>query len=160
MKTNAKQQNLLPLLVLQRREVVAATERPSVGFRRDLPRPQRRLGGVLDALHEPRRRPFRTGKPGAQRRVGHAAPVSEVTLRGCPAVSNEPLHSPGQVVAERPCTSVRLRQTGRVNVGPVRESVSRCKWESHGVDATGPALAKHSGGSEVSAFPVQGGWGK
>lgn len=160
MQTNAKQHNSLPPFTLQRREVVAATEGPSVGLRRDLPRPQRRLGGVLDALHKPCRRPFRAAQPGAQRRVRHTAPVGEVALRGCPAVSNEPFHGSRQVVAQSPCAGVRLRQTGRVNVGPVRESVSRCKWESHGVDATGSALTKHSGGSGVFAFSVQGGWVK
>lgn len=158
MQTNAKQHNSLPPFTLQRREVIAAIKGPSVGLRRDLPRPQRRLRGVLDALHEPRRRPFRTGKPGAQRRVRHAAPVSEVALGTRPTVGNEPLHGSRQVVAQCPRTGVRLRQTGRVNVGPVRESVSRCRWESHGVDATGLARDKHSGGNGAARSLGRGGW--
>lgn len=160
METNAKQQHSLPPLVLQRREVVAATEGPSVSLRRDLPRPQRRLSGVLDALHKPRRRPFRTAQPSAERRVRHTAPVGEVALRARPPVGNEPLHGLRQVLAQSPRAGVGLRQAGGVNVWPVRESVSRCKWESHGLDATGSACAKHSGGSGVFAFPVQGGWVK
>lgn len=158
METNAKQHNSLPPLTLQRREVVAATEGPSVSLRRDLPRPQRRLGGVLDALHKPRRRPLRTGEPCAQRRVRHTAPVGEVALRVRPPVGNEPFNSLRQVVPQRPGAGVGLRQAGGVNVWPVGKRVSGCKWESHGVDATGLACAKHSGGSGVTCSLGRGGW--
>lgn len=160
METNANQHLQLPPFVFQRREVVVTPERSAVGLRGDLPRPQRCLGGVLDALHEPRRRPLRAAEPCAERRVRHPAPVREVALRARPAISNEPLNSPREVVPQRPGACVGLRQAGGVNVRPVGESVSGCKWESHEVDATGSALAKHSGGSASLAFPVQGGWSK
>lgn len=160
METNANQHLQLPPLVLQWREVVVASERPAVCLRCNLPWPQWRLGGVLDALHEPRRRPLGPAEPCAQSRVRHTAPVGEVALRARPAVSNEALNGLCQVVPQRPRTRIGLRQAGGVNVRPVGESVSRCKWESHEVDATDSALAKHSGGSASLAFPVQGGWSK
>ena len=158
METNAKQQHPLPPFTLQRREVVATTEGPSVSLRRNLPRPQRRLGGVLDPLHKPCRRPFRTAQPSAQRRVRHTAPVGEVALRARPAVSNEPLNSPHQVAAKRPCTRIGLRQAGGVYIRPVGESVSGCKWESHGLNASQAATEKHSGGSGAVRYLVRGGW--
>ena len=158
METNANPHLQLPPFVLQWREVVVTPERPAVCLRGNLPRPQWRLGGVLDALHEPRRRPLRAAQPCAQGRVRHAAPVGEVALRARPAVSNEPLNSPHQVAAKRPCTRIGLRQAGGVYIRPVGESVSGCKWESHEVDATGSALAKHSGGSGVMRYLVRGGW--
>lgn len=160
METNANQHLQLPPLVLQWREVVVASERPAVSLRGNLPRPQWCLGGVLDALHEPRRRPLGPGQPCAERRVRHPAPVGEVALRACPTIGNEALNGSREVVPQRPCTRIGLRQAGGVNVRPVGESVSGCKWESHGVDATGSVLAKHSGGSASLAFPVQGGWSK
>ena len=160
METNANQHPQLPPFVLQRWEVVVSPVRPAVGLRGNLPRPQWRLGGVLDALHEPSRRPLRTAQPCAQRRVRHTAPVGEVALRARPAISNEPLNSPRQVVPQRPCTRIGLRQAMRVNVRPVRECVSGCKWESHGFNASHTRPAKHSGGNDLSAFPVQGGWSK
>ena len=160
METNANQHPQLPPFVLQQRKVVVASERPSVGLCGNLPRPQWRLGGVLDALHEPRRRPLRAAQPCAERRVRHTAPVREVALRARPTIGNEPLNNPRQVVAQRPRTRIGLRQAGGVNVRPVGKSVSGCKWKSHRVDATGSAPAKHSGGSAVAVFPVQGGWPK
>lgn len=158
METNANQHLQLPPLVLQWREVVVASERPAVGLRCDLPRPQWRLGGVLDALHEPRRRPLGTTKPGTQRRVRHTAPVGEVALRARPPVSNEPLNGPCEVVPKRPCTRVGLRQASGVNVRPVGKSVSGCKWESHGLNASQTGAEKHSGGSGVMPCLVRGGW--
>lgn len=158
METNANQHLQLPPFVLQRWEVIVTAERPAVGLSRDLPRPQRRLGGVLDALHEPRRRPLRAAEPCAQRRVRDTAPVREVALRVRPTVSNEALNSLRQVVAKCPCTRIDLRQASGVNVRPVGESVSRCKWESHGLNASHPRPPKHSGGSAIADFPVQGGW--
>lgn len=160
METNANQHPKLPPFVLQRREVVVASERPAVCLRGDLPRPQRCLGGVLDALHEPCRRPFRPGQPCAQRRVRHAAPVREVALRTRPAISNEPLNGLREVVPQRPCTRVGLRQAGGVNVRPVGESVSWCEWESHGPNASQAGAEKHSGGSGVMRYLVRGGWSK
>lgn len=118
-------------LVVQRREVVVAPERPAVCLRGDLPLPQWRLGGVLDALHEPRRRPLGPGQPCAECRVRHTAPVGEVALRARPPVSNEPLNGSRQVVAKCPCTRIDLRQASGVYVRPVGESVSGCKRESH-----------------------------
>lgn len=158
METNANQHLQLPPLVLQRREVVVTAERPAVCLRGNLPRPQWRLGGVLDALHEPGGRPLRTGQPCAQRRVRHAAPVGEVALRARPPVSDEPLNSPRQVVAKRPCTRIGLRQAGGVYIRPVGESVSGCKWESHGLNASQAATEKHSGGSGAVRYLVRGGW--
>ena len=158
METNAKQQHPLPPFTLQRREVVATTEGPSVSLRRNLPRPQRRLGGVLDPLHKPCRRPFRTAQPSAQRRVRHTAPVGEVALRVRPAVSNKALNGPCQVVPQRPCTGIGLRQAGGVYIRPVGESVSGCKWESHGLNASQAATEKHSGGSGAVRYLVRGGW--
>ena len=158
METNANQHPQLPPFVLQRREVVVASERPAVGLRGNLPRPQWRLGGVLDALYEPRRRPLRTGQPCAQRRVRHTAPVGEVALRVRPPVGNEPLNSFRQVVSQRPCTRIGLWQAGGVNVRPVGESVSGCKWESHGLNASQTGAEKHSGGSGVMPCLVRGGW--
>lgn len=160
METNANQHLQLPPFVLQRRKVVVAPERSAVGFRGNLPRPQRRLGGVLDALHEPRRRPLGPAKPCAQRRVRHTAPVGEVALRARPTISNEPLNGPREVVPQRPRTRVGLRQAGGVNVRPVGKSVSGCKWKSHGFNASHTRPAKHSGGNALSASPVQGRWSK
>ncbi len=150
-ETNANKHPQLPPFVLQRREVVVASERPAVCLCGNLPRPQWRLGGVLDALHEPRRRPLGPGQPCAQRRVRHAAPVGEVALRARPAVSNEPLNSPRQVVSQRPCTRIGLGQASGVNVRPVGKSVSGCKWGSHGVNASHGSAVKHSGGSRKHA---------
>lgn len=158
METNANPHLQLPPFVLQWREVVVTPERPAVCLRGNLPRPQWRLGGVLDALHEPRRRPLRTGQPRTERRVRHTAPVGEVALRARPAISNEPLNSPRQVVAKCPRTRIGLRQAGGVNVRPVGESVSRCKWESHGLNANQAATEKHSGGSGDVRYLVRGGW--
>lgn len=160
METNANQHLELPPFVLQRREVVVAPERPAVGLRGNLPRPQWRLGGVLDALHEPRRRPLRPAKPCAERRVRHTAPVGEVALRARPAVSNEPLNGLREVVSQRPCTRICLRQAGGVNVRPVGKSVSGCKWESHRLNASHGSAMKHSGGSGAPCYLVRGGWSK
>ena len=158
METNANQHLQLPPFVVQWREVVVASERPAVCLRGNLPRPQWRLGGVLDALHEPRRRPLRTGQPCAQRRVRHTAPVGEVALRARPAVSNEPLNSPRQVVPQRPGTRIGLRQAGGVYIRPVGESVSGCKRESHRFNASHGSAVKHSGGSGAVRYLVRGGW--
>lgn len=158
METNANQHPQLPPFVVQRREVVVASKQPAVSLRGNLPRPQWRLGGVLDTLHEPGGRPLRTGQPSAQSRVRHTAPVREVTLRACPAIGNEPLNSLRQVVSQCPRTRIGLRQAMRVNVRPVGESVSGCKWESHGPYASHTRPPKHSGGSEVMRYPVRGGW--
>lgn len=128
----------LPPLVLQRWEVVVVSKRPAVSLRGNLPRPQWRLGGVLDTLHKPGCRPLRTGQPCAQRRVRHAAPVRKVALRARPAIGNEPCNSPRQVVSQHPRTRKDLREAMRVNVRPVGESVSRCKWESHELNASHP----------------------
>lgn len=158
METNANQHPQLPPFVLQRWEVVVTAERPAVCLRGDLPRPQWCLGGVLDALHEPGGRPLRAGEPCAECRVRHTAPVGEVALRARPAVSNEALNGLRQVVPKRPRTRIGLRQAMRVNVRPVGEGVSWCKWESHGSNASHTRPAKHSGGNAVAVFPVQGGW--
>lgn len=160
METNANQHPQLPPFVLQRREVVVTAERPAVCLRGNLPRPQWRLGGVLDALHEPGGRPLRAAEPCAQSRVRHTASVGEVALRARPPVSNEPLNGSREVVSQCPRTRINLRQAMRVNVRPVGESVSGCKWESHGFNASHTRPAKHSGGNALSAFPVQGGWSK
>lgn len=158
METNANQHPQLPPFVLQRREIVVTPERPAVSLRGNLPRPQWRLGGVLDALHEPGGRPLRPGQPCAQSRVRHATPVGEVALRARPPVSDEPLNSPRQVVAKRPCTRIGLRQAGGVYIRPVGESVSGCKWESHGLNASQAGAEKHYGGSGVMCYLVRGGW--
>ena len=160
METNANQHLQLPPFVFQRREVVVAAEWPAVCLRGDLPRPQWRLGGVLDALHEPRRRPLGPGQPSAQGGMRHTAPVSEVALRARPTIGNEPLNNPRQVVAQRPRTRIGLRQASGVNVRPVGESVSGCKRESHRVNASHGRAVKHSGGNALSASPVQGRWSK
>lgn len=160
MEINANQHPQLPPFVLQRREVVVTSKRPAVCLCGNLPRPQWRLGGVFDALHEPGGRPLRPGQPCAQCRVRDTAPVGEVALRARPAVSNEALNGLRQVVPKRPRTRIGLRQAIGVNVRPVGESVSGCKWESHEFNASHTRPAKHSGGNALSAFPVQGGWSK
>ena len=160
METSANQHLQLPPLVVQRREFVVASKRPAVCLRGDLPRPQWCLGDVLDTLHEPGGRPLGTRQPCAERRVRHAAPVGEVALRARPAVSNEALNGLRQVVTQRPRTRIGLRQAMRVNVRPVGESVSGCKWKSHGLNASHPRPSKHSGGNTWPTSPVQGGWSK